>query len=97
VLDLALAQRDLTSVSATLHDAASLSALTGNYEDAARLTGAAQRIVEETGGEPPPRLINRVEAMPTLRQKLPAARLDELLAEGRGLPTDQAAAIALTD
>jgi hypothetical protein len=92
-----MAQRDLTSVSATLHDAAALFALSGDYENAARLTGAAQRIVEETGGEPPPRLINRIEALPTLQIELPATRLEELLAEGRGLPTEQAATIALTD
>ena len=97
VLELAMAQRDLTSVSATLHDAASLFALRGEFEDSARLTGAAQRIVDESGGEPPPRLINRVEAMPALQRELPPARLEELLAEGRGLPTEQAAAIALAD
>ena len=52
VLELAISLRDITSISATLHDAAALFALGGDYENAARLTGAGQRIVAESGGEP---------------------------------------------
>lgn len=88
---------DITSLSQSLHDAASLAALAGDHERAATLTGAAQRIVEESGGEPPPELVNRVEAMPTLERKLDRDRLDELLAAGRRMPTDEAVAYALDD
>jgi predicted ATPase/class 3 adenylate cyclase len=97
VTELALSQKDATSLSASLEDAASLAVLAGDFEKAAILTGAAHRIVDETGAQPPPALVNRIDAMPTLQSRLPPARLEELLAEGRGLPTDQAVAIALAD
>jgi predicted ATPase/class 3 adenylate cyclase len=97
VIDLAQAQHDITSLSATLHDAGSLAALAGDLERAAILAGAAQRIVEESGGQPPPELVNRIEAMPTLEREMVPKRLADLIAEGRRLSIDEAAAIALSD
>jgi predicted ATPase/class 3 adenylate cyclase len=97
VIELAYAQRDLTSVSATLHDAASLFAVRGEFEIAARLTGAANRIVEESGGEPPPELVNRIKALPTLERELSSEKLSQLLAEGRRLTAEEATQLALSD
>ena len=97
VTALALSQKDLTSLSASLHDAASLAALGGELEKAAILTGAGQRIVDETGAEPPRALINRIEALPRLREAFPAARLEDLLSEGRRLSTQAAVDLALRE
>ncbi|HYI22750.1 MAG TPA: adenylate/guanylate cyclase domain-containing protein [Candidatus Limnocylindrales bacterium] len=90
VLELSLADQDITSLSAALHDAASLAALSGNLATAATLTGAAERIVDESGGQPPPSLINRIEAMPTLTASLSEEDLEALLARGRSLSTEEA-------
>jgi predicted ATPase/class 3 adenylate cyclase len=90
VVRLALDQRDVTSFSATLHDAASLAALAGDLEKAAIVTGAAHRVVDETGGEPPAELVNRIEAMPLLERELEPARLRELLAHGHRLTDEEA-------
>ena len=95
VLELSNGQQDLTSISAGLHDAASLALLSNDLEVAARLTGAAERIVEDTGGQPPPMLVNRIEALPTLRARLPGDQLESLLAEGRALTTEEAVAMVL--
>jgi predicted ATPase/class 3 adenylate cyclase len=95
VTRLANDEGDLTGISQSLHDAASLAALAGDVERAARLTGAAQRVVEESGGQPPPELVNRVDAWPMLRVQLDAARLAELLAEGRRMSNGEAIAYAL--
>jgi len=65
---------------------------TGDLELGARLTGAAQRIVDEIGARPPPSLVNRVEALPALRQQLDAERLERLLAESSELSIDEAVA-----
>jgi predicted ATPase/class 3 adenylate cyclase len=95
VLELALSQQDITSLSAGLHDAASIAVMRGYLELGARLTGAAQRIVDDTGAQPPPTLINRVEALPSLRGHLPAERLDRLITEGRELSMDEAVSLVL--
>ena len=97
VLRIAFDEKDITSVSAALHDAASLAALNGDLERAARLTGAGRRIVEESGGEPPPHLINRIDAMPALQRELPPERLSDLLAEGRAMSDEAATELALAD
>lgn len=96
-LELALAGDDMTSLSAMLHDSASLAALAGDLERAAILTGAAQRIVAESGAQPPPELVNRVEALPTLERELDPARLAGLISDGRRLSADQATDLALSD
>jgi hypothetical protein len=96
VLELALGQQDITSLSAGLHDAASIAVMRGDLELGARLFGAAQRIVDDTGAQPPPSLINRVEALPSLREQLPAERLDRLIADGRELSMDEAVSLVLT-
>ena len=95
VTGLAVAQGDLTSLSASLHDAASLLALAGDLERAAVLTGAAQKIVDESGGEPPPELVNRIEARPQLEREMDSGRLADLLAEGRRLSVEEATELAL--
>ena len=94
-VEVSAAGQDVTSLSATLHDAASLAALDGDLERAAILIGAARRIVRETGGQPPPELINRIDALPTLERDLEAERLAELLGEGERLTTEQAVELAL--
>ena len=53
-LELASSMNDVTSVSASLLDAASLFALTGHMERAAVSMGAAQKIMDDSGGQPPP-------------------------------------------
>ena len=55
-LKMALEQNELTSLSAALMDAASLEALAGQTERAARLYGAGQRAVDDAGGQAPPEL-----------------------------------------
>jgi len=95
LLALGLEVADLTSVSQALQDAASLAALNGDLESAAVLTGAAQRIIDETGGQPPPELVNRIEAMPALRSGLDPARLQELLADGRKLSAEEAVEVVV--
>ena len=97
VLTLARDQRDLTSVSASLLDAAALMALTGDFEKSAVLAGAARRIVDESGAEAPPELVNRVDPMPILEKELAAEKLAELTSQGRGLSTDDATDLALAD
>jgi len=89
--------RDITSVSALLRDTASLFALTGDYERAAKLVAAAQRIVDESGGEPPPQLVNRVDPIPALREHLSPDELTHLLADGRALNEDAALELALRE
>ena len=83
VLELSLAEQDITSLSAALHDAASLAALSGDLATAATLTGAAERIVDESGGQPPPSLVNRIDAMPALSASLSA---DDLQRPARPRP-----------
>ncbi len=95
VLELSLAEQDITSLSAALHDAASLAALRGDLTTAATLTGAAERIVDESGGQPPPSLVNRIDAMPTLSASLSAEDLSVLLARGRSLSTEEAVNLAV--
>jgi predicted ATPase len=97
VIEMASGQGDVTSLSAAILDTAGLLALSGDLERSARLTGAAERIVEESGGQPPPQLINRVEARPILAERLESSRLDELIAEGRRLTLDEAVESALDD
>jgi hypothetical protein len=93
VTRLALDQRDVTSFSATLQDAASLAALAGDLEKAAILTGAAHRVVDESGGEAPAELVNRVEAMPALEKGLTPDRLKQLMAAGHRLSDEEATAL----
>jgi predicted ATPase/class 3 adenylate cyclase len=93
-LELANEQHDVTSISAGLHDAASLAALTGDLERAAQLTGAAAQIVDETGAQPPPNLVNRIDALPILRERIAPPELERLLEEGRQLSSDEAVALA---
>ena len=95
VTRLALEASDITSLSQSLHDAAALAALEGDLVRAATLTGAAQRMVEESGGEPPPELVNRIEAWPTVEARLEPSRLADLLAQGRRLSNDDAVALLL--
>ena len=89
------ADQDPTALSAALLDAASLAALDGRHERAARLIGAAERIVEVSGGQPPPELVNRIEPRPILRQAMDEDVLERLLAEGRRLTAEDAVAEAL--
>ena len=88
---------DPTALSAGLLDLASLDAIERVPERAARLVGAAQAVVERTGGEAPPQLINRIEPLPLLREQLDGQRLEILLSEGRSLTTDEAVELALAD
>jgi predicted ATPase/class 3 adenylate cyclase len=97
VLRLSAQEHDITSFSASLLDAASLFALTGDYERAALVTGAAQRIVEESGGQPPPELVNRIDAMPALKAHLDANHLNHLISDGRALSQEAATELALAD
>jgi tetratricopeptide (TPR) repeat protein len=94
VLGLALNQQDITSLSAGLHDAASIAVMSGRLETGARLIGAAERMVEETGAQPPPTLINRVAARPVLAERLSGEDLEQLIAEGRDLSPDEAVSLA---
>jgi predicted ATPase/class 3 adenylate cyclase len=94
-LSLADAAHDLTSLSAVMLDVAALDALEGNYERAAILIGAAERIVDESGGQAPPQLVNRIDALPTLREHLPAERLAQLMADGQTLTEEAALELAL--
>jgi len=94
-LTLALEHHDPTSLSTALLDLAAIEALEGRYERAARLVGAGERLVEESGGQAPPELINRVEPRPVLREQLDATTLEQLLAEGRQMSDDDAVAYAL--
>ena len=82
-LKMALEQNELTSVSAALMDAASLEALAGRTERAARLYGAGQRAVDDAGGQAPPELVRRIDLMPMLEEKLDRAALAGFIAEGR--------------
>jgi hypothetical protein len=88
---------DPTALSTAVLDAASLAALDGEWERAARLIGAGQRIIEESGGQPPPELIDRIEPLPVLREEMDQATLDELIAAGRRMSTDEVVAYALSD
>ncbi len=97
VVRISFGEKDITSLSAALHDAASLAALNGDFERAARLTGAGQRIVDKSGAEPPPHLINRIPAMPWLERELDPERLRDLLSEGRSLTDEAATELALAD
>ena len=88
-------QRNPTGLSAGLLDMASLEALAGRHERAARLVGAASRIVEQAGGQAPPELVNRVDPMPILTAALDAETLARLIDEGRAMETDAAVDFAL--
>jgi hypothetical protein len=88
-------QRNPTGLSAVLLDLAALEALAGRHERSARLIGAAERIVEESGGQAPPELVNRIEPMPVLRAALDERQLVRLIAEGRAMATDEAIDYAL--
>ena len=59
--------------------------------------GAAERIIDESGGQPPPELISRVEPLPILRERLAAATLDALIGEGRAIGADEAVRLALAE
>ncbi len=97
VVRLALDQRDVTSFSATLKDAASLAALAGDLEKAAILTGAAHRVVEESGGEAPAELVNRIDVLPALERGLSFERLRDLMAEGHRLTDEEATRLVVED
>ena len=89
------ADNDPTSLSTALIDAASLEAIDGDPERSARLIGAAQRIIEESGGQPPPQLMNRIEPLPILRERLPTSTLTALIGEGHAMNTEEAVGLAL--
>jgi predicted ATPase/class 3 adenylate cyclase len=95
VLVLALEQNDPTALSVALLDAASVEALAGRVERAARLIGAGQRVVADIGGEAPPELIRRVDLRSLLEARLDRPKLAELFAEGRRMSDDAAVAYAL--
>ena len=63
---------------------------------AARLTGAAERIIEDSGGQPPPELVNRIEPLPILQQALEPGALERLIGEGRRLAAEDAVSLALS-
>jgi tetratricopeptide (TPR) repeat protein len=96
-LRMSLEQNELTSVSAALLDAATLEAVAGRTERAARLYGAGQRAVDDAGGEAPPQLVRRVELMPMLAEKLDRATLSALIAEGRQMAPAVAVDYALQE
>ena len=96
-LKMALEQNELTSVSAALMDAASLEALAGRTERAARLYGAGQRAVDDAGGQAPPELVRRIDLMPMLEEKLDRAALAGFIAEGRQMAPAAAVAFALEE
>lgn len=95
-LELTERTQDAVSISTALLDLAALEALAGRYERAARLVGAGSRIIDDSGGQAPPELINRVDPMPALRENLDEALLQALLLEGRQLSTEQALHLAMT-
>ena len=88
-------QRNPTGLSAGLLDMASLEALAGRHERAARLVGAASRIVEQAGGQAPPELVNRIDPVPILEAALDRPTLGALLEEGRRMDDDAAVEYAL--
>jgi hypothetical protein len=90
-----LEQNELTSVSAALLDAASLEALGGHPERAARLYAAGVRAADDAGGQAPPQLVRRIELMPLLEAKLDEATLAALIAEGRQMAPAAAVGYAL--
>jgi tetratricopeptide (TPR) repeat protein len=94
-LRIALDAHEPTALSAALLDAASLEALAGNYERAARLVGAGQRQTSDAGGEPPPELVRRFDTGPLLEQSLGAVTMANLVTEGRQMGAEQAVAYAL--
>jgi len=96
-MQMALDDHDPTALSAAVLDAASLEALAGNWDRAARLVGAGQRIVEESGGQAPPELVNRIEPLPILAEQLDERTLDALVAEGRRLAAEEAVEFALAE
>ena len=53
-------------------------------------------MVEESGGQPPPQLVNRIDAMPTLREHLAEQQLTQLIADGHALNEEDAVALALS-
>jgi predicted ATPase/class 3 adenylate cyclase len=89
-------EQDPTALSSALLDAASIAALDGEFERAARLLGAGQRVVDESGGQPPPELVNRIEPLPILREHLPEATLTRLVSEGHGMARPDAVRYALS-
>jgi predicted ATPase/class 3 adenylate cyclase len=95
LIELAHAAHDPTSLSTALRDQASIEALEGDFERSARLVGASDRLTETAGGQAPPELINRIEPLPVLEQRLDGATLEQLLAEGRKMTDEQAVQFAL--
>jgi len=94
-LHTSLEQNELTSVSAALMDAASLEALAGRPERAARLYGAGERAADDAGGQAPPQLVRRIELVPLLEAKLDQSTLAGLIAEGRQMAPAAAVGYAL--
>jgi hypothetical protein len=94
-LQRSLDQNESTALSAAILDAASLEALAGDVERAARLFGAGQRAIDDAGGQQPPQLVRRVELMPLLKARLDDSTLAALVAEGRQMSNAAAVAYAL--
>jgi hypothetical protein len=84
-----------TSVSASLRDAAELFVLSGDPRSAAVVLGAADRLVEQSGGEPPQALVNRIDPLPALKEQLDSAERQRLIEQGRRLTADSAIAFVL--
>jgi len=87
--------RETTSVSASLRDAAELLVMSGDPQRAAIVLGAADKLVEESGGEPPQALVNRIDPMPALREQLDHAALQRLLEQGRRMSAEEAISFAM--
>jgi predicted ATPase/class 3 adenylate cyclase len=90
---LARQEQDPTLLTPALLDLASLEGIAGRLERAAHLLGAGGRVIDESGGQPPPQLMNRIE--PVLRERVNSTVLDGWIAAGRAMSTDEAVAYAL--
>jgi predicted ATPase/class 3 adenylate cyclase len=86
--------RDPTGLSGAILDLATLEARAGQSERAARLVGAGARLVETSGGQAPPELVNRIDPMPLIRERLTEADFERAVAEGRQWSLDDAIAYA---
>jgi predicted ATPase/class 3 adenylate cyclase len=94
---LAQQEQDPTLLTPALLDLASIEGMAGRLERAAHLLGAGGRVIDESGGQPPPQLMNRIEPLPVLRERVDSTILQGWIAAGRAMSTDEAVAYALGD
>jgi predicted ATPase/class 3 adenylate cyclase len=94
-LRLAQQEQDPTLLTPALLDLAALEAIAGRLERAAQLLGAGGRVIDESGGQPPPQLMNRIE--PDLSERVDSTVLHGWIAAGRAMSSNEAVAYALSD